>query len=149
MTIGISAPAARQREQTQSSRSWQTVSLSGVSPQALSGTEGHATAPRISWLGKRRSAVGGAAKRGFDVIAASTAIITLLPLFCLLALAIKAWDGGPVLYRHRRIGLDGRGFNCLKFRTMVANADEVLVHHLATNGEAAREWQEDHKLKCD
>jgi len=54
-----------------------------------------------------------------------------------------------VFYRHRRIGLNGTAFDCLKFRSMVTNADEVLARHLATNSEAAREWEETHKLKRD
>lgn len=53
--------------------------------------------------------VGGQAKRSFDIAAALTAILLLLPLFCLIALAIKVMDRGPVLYRHRRIGRGGEG----------------------------------------
>jgi exopolysaccharide production protein ExoY len=54
-----------------------------------------------------------------------------------------------VFYRHRRIGLNGADFDCLKFRSMVANGDEVLARHLAANSEAAREWEETRKLKND
>jgi exopolysaccharide production protein ExoY len=93
--------------------------------------------------------VGGGTKRWFDVMGAVAAIILLLPLFCLIALAIKLWDRGPIFYRHRRIGLNGADFDCLKFRTMVVNSDDVLTRHLATNGEAAREWEETRKLKRD
>src|SRR5882672_7463659 len=151
MADGTSALAARRREKPNSNRAWQAVSSSSTSMQrqVLRNNENLGATPRISWLGNRPSVVGGGAKRGFDIVAAATAILLLVPLFCLIALAIKAWDGGPILYRHRRIGLNGTAFNCLKFRTMVANADDVLVRHLAANSEAAREWQEDHKLKCD
>jgi lipopolysaccharide/colanic/teichoic acid biosynthesis glycosyltransferase len=48
-----------------------------------------------------------ALKRGFDVIAASAAIILLLPLLCLIALAIKVSGGGPLLFRCPWIGLNG------------------------------------------
>lgn len=98
------------------------------------------------WCG---SIVGGCLKRWFDATAALAAILLFMPLFCLIALAIKFWDGGPVIYRHSRVGLKGAAFDCLKFRSMVINADEVLARHLATNSQAAAEWQKDRKLKRD
>jgi exopolysaccharide production protein ExoY len=152
MADGTSALAARRREKPNPNRAWQAVSSSSSSSmqrQVLHSNENLGVPPQISWLGNRPSAVGGGAKRGFDIVAAATAIVLLLPLCCLIAIAIKAWDGGPILYRHRRIGLNGTAFYCLKFRTMVANADQVLVRHLAADSEAAREWREDHKLKSD
>lgn len=93
--------------------------------------------------------VGGRGKRCFDVCAAALAILCLLPLFGLIALAIKLMDPGPVFYRHRRIGRDGVLFDCLKFRTMVVDSDQVLRRHLATNCAAAREWEEKQKLTDD
>ena len=102
-----------------------------------------------STLSSSAKVIGGAAKRVFDISGALAAIILLLPLFCLIALAIKLCDRGPVLYRHRRVGLNGTSFDCLKFRSMVVNGDEVLSRHLATNREAAREWAETRKLKRD
>jgi exopolysaccharide production protein ExoY len=92
--------------------------------------------------------VGGHTKRCFDIGAAAAAILFLLPLFCLIALAIKLMDRGPVLYRHRRIGRDGVPFDCLKFRTMVLD-DQVLRRHLAANREAAAEWEAKQKLTED
>jgi exopolysaccharide production protein ExoY len=101
-------------------------------------------------LGARpRRAVGGVLKRAVDMAGAAASIVLLLPLFCLTALAIKLSDGGPVLFRHRRVGLNGAAFDCLKFRTMVVDAEEVLQRHLAQNGHAAGEWAELHKLKKD
>jgi exopolysaccharide production protein ExoY len=102
-----------------------------------------------NWHGEQPSVVGGSVKRAFDISGALIAILLLFPLFCLIALAIKLWDRGPVLYRHRRVGLNGRVFVCLKFRTMVIDAEAVLSSHLAVNGEAAREWEEIRKLKRD
>jgi exopolysaccharide production protein ExoY len=94
-------------------------------------------------------AVGGSVKRAFDFSGALIAILLLLPLFCLTVLVIKLWDRGPVLYRHRRVGLNGKVFDCLKFRSMVVDAETVLSCHLATDSEAAREWEETRKLKRD
>jgi exopolysaccharide production protein ExoY len=104
---------------------------------------------RVVWRGARPDVVGGVLKRSFDIAAASAAIVLLLPLFCLLALAIKLSDRGPVFFRHCRVGFGGTTFGCLKFRTMVVNADQVLEHHLAQHSGAAQEWAELHKLKKD
>ena len=133
--------------------SWRPVTSSAAAPRTralddrvLNGDK--SAAANTPWLGKAR-VVGGGIKRGFDITAALTAILLLLPLFCLIALTIKLWDRGPVFYRHRRIGLRGTSFDCLKFRSMVVNGDEVLLRHLAANRAAAREWEETHKLKVD
>jgi exopolysaccharide production protein ExoY len=95
------------------------------------------------------AALGGAAKRSFDVAAALLAIVLLLPLLLLVALVVKLADRGPVFYRHRRVGRNAVPFQCLKFRTMVVNSDEVLRRHLAVNNHAAQEWRETRKLKDD
>lgn len=93
--------------------------------------------------------VGGAAKRLFDIIVASLALLLLAPLLLTLATAIKLLNGGDVIYRHRRVGFSGKYFSCLKFRTMVPNGDEVLRRHLETNPAAAEEWRRTRKLVND
>ena len=50
---------------------------------------------------------------------------------------------------HQRIGRNGVGFGCLKFRSMVRDADEVLRGHLAGNAAARAEWAQTRKLKAD
>ena len=102
-----------------------------------------------SWTAKPAVAVGGAGKRYFDVSVALASIVLLLPLLCLIALAVRFVGRGPALYRHRRVGRNGQAFDCLKFRTMVVGADAILQSHLATDCDAAREWAENHKLKRD
>jgi len=57
--------------------------------------------------------------------------------------------GGPAVYRHRRVGRGGREFDCLKFRSMVVNSDEVLRHLLQSDPEARREWNTSFKLRND
>lgn len=89
------------------------------------------------------------AKRGLDVGVAATALFLLLPLLLLVAAAIWATDGKPPIFRHNRLGKDGRIFGCLKFRSMVANGDSVLAAHLAANPRARAEWAETHKLTDD
>jgi sugar transferase EpsL len=59
-----------------------------------------------------------AVKRAVDVVVAAAALLVLSPLMALIAAAILLTMGPPVLFRHRRLGLDGREFTLLKFRTM-------------------------------
>ncbi|MFL6255715.1 MAG: sugar transferase [Pyrinomonadaceae bacterium] len=63
-------------------------------------------------------------KRAFDVLAAAAALVVLSPLWVLMALLIKLDSKGPVLYRQERVGMDGRVFLFLKFRTMLTGADD-------------------------
>lgn len=63
-------------------------------------------------------------KRVLDVVAAGAALTLLLPLLALVALAVR-WEGGPgVLFRQERVGVDGRPFSLLKFRTL-SPADDI------------------------
>ncbi len=64
-------------------------------------------------------------KRSFDIIFAFAGLLLLLPAFLVIALLIKLEDRGPVLYGGLRVGLLGRKFRMLKFRTMVTNADKI------------------------
>jgi lipopolysaccharide/colanic/teichoic acid biosynthesis glycosyltransferase len=66
-----------------------------------------------------------AAKRMFDVLAASLLLIVLSPVWLLAAIAIKFTSSGPVLYQQRRVGKDWQEFTLLKFRTMVNGADRL------------------------
>ena len=70
--------------------------------------------------------VGSMLKRAFDFLVAVPLVIVLAPLFSACALAIKVTSRGPVLFAHERRGFRNRLFLCLKFRTMVRNADEIL-----------------------
>lgn len=87
-------------------------------------------------------------KRTFDVVAGTLLLVLVAPLFALLTWLI-ARSGQPVFYRHLRIGRGGRPFKCLKFRTMVADAERVLHDYLAKHPELREEWLRDHKLKDD
>jgi lipopolysaccharide/colanic/teichoic acid biosynthesis glycosyltransferase len=61
--------------------------------------------------------------RAVDVAGASVALALASPALALAALAVKLDDGGPVLYRQRRVGLHGREFELVKLRTMVVGAE--------------------------
>nr|WP_245837819.1 undecaprenyl-phosphate galactose phosphotransferase WbaP [Niveispirillum lacus] len=84
----------------------------------------------------------------FDLMVASLLILICLPLFLVFALLVSR-DGGPVLFRHQRVGRNGRLFNCLKFRTMVPDAQQILERHLAESPAAAAEWEQNFKLRDD
>ncbi len=70
--------------------------------------------------------LGAAAKRTLDVVGAALLLVLLLPLFALVALAIKLDSPGPVFFRQQRVGQGGRPFTLLKFRSMYVNADQRL-----------------------
>jgi exopolysaccharide biosynthesis polyprenyl glycosylphosphotransferase len=67
--------------------------------------------------------LGLAAKRILDVSVAVIGLVVLSPLFALIAWAIRREDGGPVLFRQERVGLHGRPFRILKFRSMAVDAE--------------------------
>jgi lipopolysaccharide/colanic/teichoic acid biosynthesis glycosyltransferase len=66
---------------------------------------------------------GDALNRAADVAGAGIGLALAAPLLAAAAVAIKLEDGGPVLYRQRRVGLGGRDFELLKLRTMVVGAE--------------------------
>jgi lipopolysaccharide/colanic/teichoic acid biosynthesis glycosyltransferase len=88
-------------------------------------------------------------KRLFDICFASTVLLTCLPLYTILALSIAATSDGPVFYSQERVGRNGRRFNCIKFRTMVVDADAVLANLMATSPDLREEYSDTFKLKQD
>ncbi len=75
------------------------------------------------------------AKRIFDVVGASILLVAFSPLFAFSAWQIRRHDGGPLLFSHERVGRDGVPFGCLKFRTMVVDAQAQLAAVHADLGE--------------
>jgi lipopolysaccharide/colanic/teichoic acid biosynthesis glycosyltransferase len=72
-------------------------------------------------------------KRGVDIVVAASLLIVLSPLFLIIALAVKLTSDGPILYEFRVLGKNARRFVAYKFRTMVANADELKPSLLREN----------------
>ncbi len=93
--------------------------------------------------------VGGSMERCVEVLIAVTLIILLWPLMTIVALLIKINMGGPVIFAHPRVGVNGKAFKCYKFRTMISNAEQALLQHLADNPESKREWETTAKLRND
>lgn len=77
--------------------------------------------------------VGLIVKRLLDVGIAGIALVLLIPVFAVVALLIIWSDGRPVLFRQTRVGLNGRPFQVLKFRTMVRDAEQRLAELEALN----------------
>jgi exopolysaccharide production protein ExoY len=93
--------------------------------------------------------VGAGFKRSVDFVLALTAIILLAPLLAICFVATAVSSPGPVLFRHRRVGFNGKPFECLKFRTMLPDAAERLQRLLEADPAAAAEWQTSQKLRHD
>lgn len=74
----------------------------------------------------RPGLLGRVTKRMIDVLGSAALLVVLSPLMLATAVAVRRVDGGPVLFRQERIGLDGRSFEILKFRTMRVGADAQL-----------------------
>jgi len=62
-------------------------------------------------------------KRSFDCALAGVGLLVSMPIWAALAVAIKLEDGGPIFFRQERVGLDGRVFDALKFRSMIPDAE--------------------------
>jgi undecaprenyl-phosphate galactose phosphotransferase len=88
--------------------------------------------------------VGLWCKRLIDLIGASVALVLLSPVLIVAALAVKLYDGGPMVYRRRCVGCDG-DFDALKLRSMRVDADRYLEQH----PELLAEFQRNYKLDND
>jgi exopolysaccharide biosynthesis polyprenyl glycosylphosphotransferase len=95
------------------------------------------------------SGTGARLKRLMDIALSFIALVVLSPLFLVIATAIKLTSPGPVFFKHRRLGLNGRVFEVYKFRTMVTNAEEVLERLLESDPELKAEYNTTYKLKKD
>ena len=82
--------------------------------------------PLIHLEKPRSQAAVRRAKRTFDVVGSLALILLFTPVFAFAALRVWRHDGGPVLFRQSRVGRDNRDFSCLKFRTMVTDAERLL-----------------------
>ncbi len=84
-------------------------------------------------------------KRALDIVGALIGLALIGLVFPVIALCIVLDDGMPIIYRREAVGLDGRRFRVLKFRSMRRDADEYLRRH----PEYLAEYQENGKLRYD
>ena len=92
---------------------------------------------------------GISTKRVFDILFSLFILIFFSPVYLLLALLIAISSPGSVFYIQQRVGKNYQHFGCIKFRTMVSNADEMLQLMVANSPEMRQEFQENFKLKKD
>lgn len=93
-------------------RETRTVDLEALKPSWFFYSDGFRCGPVDEFL-----------KRAFDIVVSSSLLVITLPLLALTACAIKLESGGPILYRQARVGLHGRIFTILKFRSMQVDAE--------------------------
>lgn len=124
----------------------------GEKEETVDGFEINFSDPGIS-QSSRRSSIHSIwekkAKRAIDVVVALLFLVSHGLIYLGIWLCVRYTTGTPAIYRHRRVGLEGKDFDCLKFRSMVVNSAEVLQHHLAKNPELQIEWERDFKLRDD
>jgi exopolysaccharide biosynthesis polyprenyl glycosylphosphotransferase len=89
--------------------------------------------PLVHLAEPRTVAAGRVTKRLFDMGGSGLGLLAVSPFLLAIALWIKLYDGGPVFYRQTRVGRDGQVFDCMKFRSMVVDADRMLDELRARN----------------
>ena len=88
-------------------------------------------------------------KRLFDIVFSLAVLILFSPVYLVLALLIALTSQGSVFYIQKRVGKNHQPFNCIKFRTMVLNADEILLELMKTSPHLCQEFEANFKLKHD
>ena len=89
------------------------------------------------------------AKRLFDIGFSLFVLIAFSPVYFLLALLIAISSPGPIFYVQERVGKNYKRFGCIKFRTMVNNADEVFESMMAKSPQLREEFEDNFKLRDD
>jgi lipopolysaccharide/colanic/teichoic acid biosynthesis glycosyltransferase len=84
-------------------------------------------------------------KRGIDIVGSLTLLLIALPLILIVAVLIKVKSPGPVLFRHKRLGRQGKEFWLVKFRTMAVNAEDQLK----TDFYLSQQFAANYKIKGD
>ncbi len=85
-------------------------------------------------------------KRAFDLLASTLFIILLSWLYLIIAILIKCSDGGKVLYKHKRVGKNGKDIYLRKFRSMVKGADNINIQ---LTPEQQAEYEREYKVDDD
>lgn len=95
---------------------------------------------KASWLIYSQGFVQGPArrfaKRAFDIVTSATLLVLTSPIMLLTAIAIRLDSPGPIIYRQERVGLGGRTFMCLKFRSMTVDAEKDGVARWASQNDS-------------
>jgi lipopolysaccharide/colanic/teichoic acid biosynthesis glycosyltransferase len=92
---------------------------------------------------------GNFIKRLFDIVFSLFILIFFSPVYLILMVLIAINSPGPIFYSQQRIGKNYQPFNCIKFRTMVHNADDLLETMMSDSPQIRQEFQDNFKLKQD
>ena len=92
---------------------------------------------------------GNLAKRIFDIVFALLFLIVFSPVYLILMVLIALNSQGPIFYVQQRVGKNHQLFKCIKFRTMVNNADEMLEAIVQDSDQMRQEFRDSFKLKQD
>ncbi|MDJ0593674.1 MAG: sugar transferase [Pleurocapsa sp. MO_226.B13] len=104
----------------------------------------------LNWLSLSLSTFNGnLAKRIFDIVFALLFLIVFSPVYLILMVLIALNSQGPIFYVQQRVGKNHQLFKCIKFRTMVNNADEMLEAIVQDSDQMRQEFRDSFKLKQD
>ncbi len=92
---------------------------------------------------------GGVAKRLFDIVFSLSVLILCAPVYLILACSIAFSSSGSIFYIQQRVGKNHQPFGCIKFRTMVPDADRLLAQMMAESETLREEFSQNFKLKED
>ena len=85
----------------------------------------------------------------FDLFFALIFLVVGSPIFISIALLVKLSSRGPIFFLQKRVGKNKKTFNCIKFRTMHPEAEDILENLIVNNKALRKEFEETHKLKND
>ncbi|AWK85191.1 hypothetical protein DEW08_02435 [Azospirillum thermophilum] len=88
-------------------------------------------------------------KRALDLVLGTTALLCSIPIIVLFGALVAVISPGPVFYRQTRIGMDGHLFSLWKLRTMVPDADKMLLQVIQASVDAQSDWHQSMKIKSD
>jgi exopolysaccharide production protein ExoY len=148
-TVGVTAPNSFGARLIPISAGSVFYQANAIGPAGENAENRSAPFPQKQVAGPVPRPLGGTLKRACDIGVSAVAIILLSPLILFTYLLVRVFLGAPAVFAHRRVGFNGVGFNCYKFRTMIPNAEESLRLYLAGNPRAAEEWFAAHKLTDD
>lgn len=134
----------RQRANENKAQRTVAVPASLRRPHLVSSSEAHLQSHGMT----RAAGPGAVTKRVLDIVGAILLGLVFSPLIITIVV-LMLLGGNPVLYRHRRVGRAGQMFSCVKFRTMIPDADQVLRGLLEKDPELRAEWIRDRKLRRD
>jgi lipopolysaccharide/colanic/teichoic acid biosynthesis glycosyltransferase len=104
---------------------------------------------RRQQISSRQALNGDVAKRLFDIVFSLSVLIIFSPLYLVLAVLIFISSPGPIFYIQQRVGKNRQRFGCIKFRTMIDNADEMLESLMESSPELREEFDSNFKLRED